>query len=642
MEQVTDAHVHLEVENIGGIDRTDVEFGPGVTVLTGRNATNRTSLLQAVMAALGSERVSLKGDAETGSVSLRVGSDTYTRTLERTGEAVTFDGEPYLDDPELADLFAFLLESNEARRAVVTNADLRDIVMRPVDADEIRADIRRLRSEKSELQEQIEDRETLGEKLPGLEQQRRTVERDIETKQAELAEKRDALDELSEEPSTGSGSTLEAKMETLREKREALDEVEFRLESQRDSLESLQDEREELEERAGTVEDDGSTSLDEIRSELGRVRERKQRLDAELGDLQHVIQFNEEMLEGTHEDIAAALRDDETDVTDRLLDDSRTVVCWTCGAERGRERIEGVLETLRSLRRSKYAEYQELEDDLATLKERRSTIESRRQKRQTIESKLETVGEEIDERETKIDELETRRGRLVDAVDELEEAVDELEQEDHSERLAVHREVNELEVELARLEAERDRIEENIETVEDRVDELEGLEEQRAGIQTELQERRTRIERIETEAVEQFNDHMATVLDLLDYANLDRVWIERLARDVGGSDHSAGAEFRLHVVRQTADGVTYEDEFEHLSESEREVTGLVFALAGYLAHDVHEVVPFMLLDSLEAIDSERIATLVEYFSGSAAYLVTALLPEDADALGDECEQITDI
>jgi len=29
-----------------------------------------------------------------------------------------------------------------------------------------------------------------------------------------------------------------------------------------------------------------------------------------------------------------------------------------------------------------------------------------------------------------------------------------------------------------------------------------------------------------------------------------------------------------------------------LSESEREVTGLVFALAGYLVHDVHETVPF--------------------------------------------------
>lgn len=45
----------IDVENIGGIDSTAVEFTPGVTVLAGRNATNRTSLLRALMTALGSE-----------------------------------------------------------------------------------------------------------------------------------------------------------------------------------------------------------------------------------------------------------------------------------------------------------------------------------------------------------------------------------------------------------------------------------------------------------------------------------------------------------------------------------------------------------------------------------------------------------
>ena len=60
--------VQLTVDNIGGIDHADVIFSPGVTILAGRNATNRTSLLQVLMAALGSERVSLKGDAEEGRV----------------------------------------------------------------------------------------------------------------------------------------------------------------------------------------------------------------------------------------------------------------------------------------------------------------------------------------------------------------------------------------------------------------------------------------------------------------------------------------------------------------------------------------------------------------------------------------------
>jgi hypothetical protein len=68
----------------------------------------------------------------------------------------------------------------------------------------------------------------------------------------------------------------------------------------------------------------------------------------------------------------------------------------------------------------------------------------------------------------------------------------------------------------------------------------------------------------------------------------------------------------------------------------------VFALAGYLAHEVYEEVPFILLDSLEAIDSDRIATLVEYMEGYADYLVAALLPEDAAALDDSYRRVTDI
>ena len=40
----------------------------------------------------------------------------------------------------------------------------------------------------------------------------------------------------------------------------------------------------------------------------------------------------------------------------------------------------------------------------------------------------------------------------------------------------------------------------------------------------------------------------------------------------------------------------------------------------------------MLLDSLEAIDANRLAGMIEYFSEYAEYLVVALLIEDADAL----------
>jgi len=84
----------------------------------------------------------------------------------------------------------------------------------------------------------------------------------------------------------------------------------------------------------------------------------------------------------------------------------------------------------------------------------------------------------------------------------------------------------------------------------------------------------------------------------------------------------------------------YEDSVENLSESEREVIGLLVSLAGYLVHDAHDEVPFMLLDSLEAIDASRIADLIEYFAEYAPYLVVALLPEDAADIDFEHKKVS--
>ena len=50
----------------------------------------------------------------------------------------------------------------------------------------------------------------------------------------------------------------------------------------------------------------------------------------------------------------------------------------------------------------------------------------------------------------------------------------------------------------------------------------------------------------------------------------------------------------------------------------------------------------MLLDSLEAIDSGRIAKLVRYFEEYASYLIVALLEEDARALDESYTRVTEI
>ena len=308
----------VDVENVGGIDSTTVEFTPGVTVLAGRNATNRTSFLQALMAALGSERASLKGDADQGTVTLNLDGETYTRELTRTNGGVAFTGNPYLEDPQVADLFAFLLESNPARRAVIRDEDLREFILRPVDVDEIEARISQLQAEKRGIDNRLSELSAASRERDSLKEEHARVANQLETAEAELETARESLEEVQESDSEGTGS---------------------------EQLDAL---------------------------------------------------------------------------------------------------------------------------------------------------------------------------------------------------------------------------------------------------------------------------------------------------------HKTQSQLDLHVTRQTDEVTTYEDSVAHLSESEREITGLVLALAGYLVHDVHEKMPFILLDSLEAIDSERIAQLVEYLEQYASYSVVALLPEDASALDDDYQRIAEI
>ncbi|WP_458210558.1 archaea-specific SMC-related protein [Haladaptatus sp. NG-SE-30] len=646
------AQVDLSVRNIGGIDETEVTLSPGVTALTGRNATNRTSFLQAIMAALGSDQTSLKGDADEGMVELTIGDETYTRTLKRQNGTVTTSGDPYLDDPELADLFAFLLESNEARRAVARGDDLRDLIMRPVDTDAIQAEIEQLETEKRQLDDELSELDSLKQQLPGLEEERTRLETEIEEKQAELAEKEAELEDADADigETKADKAELETKLDELSDTRSRLEDVRFKISTEEESIEALEDEATELETEDADLADTPAEQLETLEDQIQQRRAQKQRLESTMAELQTIIQFNEEMLEGTSPELRDALQtDDEStsssaeSITDQLVADTETIGCWTCGSEVEKQTIEKTVERLRDLREEHLADRKSLDAEIAELKDEKQALEEEQRQREQTERRRQRLESELDERKTRLEELRETRTNLTDDIEALEKEVEALEEEEYNDVLDLHKEANQLEFELGRLESDLEDVEEEITSIESQVAEREQLEAQREAIQEELADLRTRIDQIEANAVDQFNGHMETVLDILDYKNLDRIWIDRVERDVReGRRKVTKTVFNLHVIRTAESGTTYEDTIDHLSESEREVTGLVFALAGYLVHDVYEKVPFILLDSLEAIDSNRIATLVDYFSEYAGYLVAALLPEDATALDDEYERVTEI
>jgi chromosome segregation ATPase len=642
-EMLQDASIQLE--NVGGIEDASVRFSPGVTILVGRNATNRTSFLQGLMAALGSDDVSVKADAGEAFVELAVGDRTYTRELTLHNGSITMDGEPYLDDSTLADLFAFLLESNEARRAVARNDDLRELIMRPVDTDSIEAEIEGLVEERTRLDDELEEIDSLKAKLSGLEEERTRFEDQIDEKKAELEAKETELESVDADinETREEKGELDERLEELRTKRSELDDVRYDLETERERIEALQKEKNELEAERSDLPEMPAGEIADIETLLERLRERKQSLEQEMSELQNVIGFNEEMLEGENEEVFNALGtdDDEGPLTDQLVSDE--VACWTCGSEVNADQIRSTIERLRGLNREKLAEKNELEGEISNLQSKRRGLEQSQRERDRLDHQLSEIEVEIADREESIDRLQERRETLIEEIESVEAEVEALKHDSYSEILDLHREATQLEYELGNLESELERVRDNISSLEKRITQVDDIKAQREELSAEIQDLRTRIERIEQDAVEQFNEHMDALLELLEYDNIDRIWLERVEREVReGRRKVPKSGFELHVIRSTASGAAYEDTVAHLSESEREVTGLVFALAGYLAHEVYETVPFMLLDSLEAIDSERIATLVDYLSEFAGYLLVALLPEDAAALNEDCQRITEI
>jgi DNA repair exonuclease SbcCD ATPase subunit len=642
-EQLTES-AHFTVENIGGIDHTDVEIPRGVTVLTGKNATNRTSFLRSIMCAMGSQRVSLKGDADQGKVELTLGENTYERTVKRVGDGVQFEGEPYLDDPDVADLFAFLLETNNARQAAAREEQLRDVIMRPVDVEAIRDEIRRLETKKGDINDELAQIESRKRDLPDLERQRTTLQEKIEDKREELAALEADIDDSSQDVEQGrkEQAELESKLQDLRETRSELESVRRKIERQNESISSLKRERSELQDDLDELPETPMGDHRDLEAEIDRLRSQRQELNTEINELRSLIQYNEERLEAEDyellQDGGGAATGDNS-VTDQLVGDDDTVVCWTCGSSVGRDQIESTIERLKDLRSEKVETLNEVKSDLDDRKEEQREATQKQRRRTEIERKLDDIDDELDRRNEQVEALKETRESLTEDVESLESEVDSLESADFDEILSLHKEANQLEFEIDNLESELDEVTAEIEAIEDDVERAEELREERSELVDELTDQRTKIDQIEAEAVASFNDHMESILDLLAYENIERIWIERIeANDTSDAE----TQFELHIVRTTENGAAYEDTIDHLSESEREVTGLIFALAGYLVHDLHESVPFMLLDSLEAIDSDRIAALVEYFADYADFLVVALLPEDAQALDDDFTRVTSI
>jgi len=639
----------VEIENIGGIEHRKIEFDEGITLLAGENATNRTSILQAIAGVCGSDLTTLNASAQEGFIRLLLDGETYTRRLIRTESGtVRFEGDPYLDNATGPNLFAFLLANNETRQTVVTEGDLREIVMEPIDLAEIEREITELRDELDAVDEQLQRRKHLKEeRLPDLRAQRDPLKEELAEVEAKLEAKRADL-AAADRDVVESRSKREAVEETLSEfqrTRNKIQETEQELEAERESLQSFRERLEEIKAKRREL-NPPEADRDELQRQRSELWDRKEQLDEQMQQLKTLIDFNEELQSGDASllDAIESAVDVDTEenraerLTEQLRDpDGENVVCWTCGQPTSRADIEETVGALEQYRASLHQEYTDVDDRIERIESEIERLNEQTATRDRLIERRDQTEQEIEQIERTIDSLEERKDDLIDDLDDLEAKLESIETDGEYQRVIdLHKTVNELEVKRDSLQERLSELEDEIETVELEVSDLSDLESTRSRIRNELQERRTRIDRLEQQTIESFNEHMEALLERLNFANIERVWLERKERSTTGRSDDE-IIFDLHVVRSRADGTVFEDSVRNLSESERQVVALVFALAGNLAHEVYDQVPFMLLDSLEMIDATRKARLLEHFSQYHPYLIAVVLSEELQPVLEDLE-----
>lgn len=676
----------VEIKNIGGISYETRELAAGVTPLVGANATKRSSFINGVMAALGSHSDTITVNTaadEDGHVELTVDGETFTRIahLDRGGGGSVLSGAPVVDDADAAmkaDLYAFLHGDNEVRNVIESNGDVYDVLMRPVDTDAIERRITEIKQRKAEIDDELAKVENAKDKSVDVANEMD----DTEVKKDELAEQ---YDELKAEI-----SSLEAELEAAREQDEKSD-AEQRLETLEDTIDELESkqgrimgridgwEESKAEAEAELAEVTGDTSaksISEITNKLDVITDEAQEVDASVEELREAKREIDELIEtavsvraqqGAFETIKDALtgksipdgpvmfteRDgsgDATgagDVTAGLIGkdaerDVDTGQCLVCGQVTVEEQIRNVIDQYKAVRTELQNRITELTDKREALQEQREELLTEKQRIETAERKRDELEAEITDINEKLDELrgelETVDSELADArskrdsislsnneggdeegeVQRIQKAL----KQKRDERRKVDRELQSVKDELERLETRRKEL-------EDRIDAEDELEAEYDELDVEHDSLRGRVEQKETELVEQFNTHMETVVDAFGYTNLERVWIER-KRSSDTQDTSAkNSTFEINIIRRDDTGTVHECQLAHLSESERVVTGILFAVAGYIVHDVADICPVIILDSIEMIDGERVAALLAFLDRhvGSRWTIAALLPD---------------
>jgi len=573
---------HLSLENIAGIWQGDAHIEPGVNAVRASNWQGKSSFLAGIKTAFGTATPLTEGQS-TGRVVLQTDDEKIAVDLERMNGSVSRSGQPYLEDEYdriCAELFAFLDEDNDIRQAVRTGENLETLLTRPLDFENIDEQIADLQTEREQVERELERADQAAERLPQLQQRVTSLEDELE----ELRAEREAIDD------DGPGeSDARDELSELRAERDQVTTKIERLETTAERVrETLAEKRTELESLTVPSDADVEDELESLHADLRDIER-----DTEL--LQSVYEANKRVLDEGRVELL-------TEVSHDMLSDS--VTCWICGNDATRDDIEAQLTELDDRIVDLQSQAAETRDRVEELEAKRDEIKEARRKETDLTDRIGDLESRLAETEEDLESARERRDNLKTRITELEAEVDSTEDR-----------ITDLESEIKYTEAELTDVREELEETETLAEQREMLEEEYDSLTDEIRDLRTRKEDVKRRTREAFSSALADLLEQF---------------DTGFETARLTSTFDLVVAREGR-----EAQLDALSEGERELLGIVAALAGYVAFEMNQRVPVMLLDGLGGLASDNLQILVEYLVARTEYLVLTAYPENEGFDGNE-------
>ena len=568
----------IDIERIAGILNGSATIKPGLNAVQAANWQGKSSFVEAIKTALGTSTELTEG-AESGRVDLQTPTKDVTVQLIRNGSTVSREGTPYLDDEYdvvRAELFACLDEHNEIRGAVRRGENLEDVLLRPLDFQNIDEQIAELKRERERVESELSQANEASKRLTSVQAKVTRLNQEIE----ELREQREAIELQDDESEDSTQQQLDQARSEKRQAEKRVDQLEQSIERIQNRLSERRTELESID-----VPDHGNIDqqLERVRGELDDVKR-----DAEI--LQSLYSATEMVLDENRLDLI-------TDVQRTIAGD--TVTCWTCGNDTTREDIEAQLDALGTQLTEHRAAAEQHRDKVEKLEARREQQQQLQHREQDLEADIIELEEQLADRQQSLVDAQERLETANTRVDELAETVDET----MSERSNIESEIKYRKAELDDATAE-------LNELDARADKVDRLETELETIRTEIEDLRSRKDRIKREARAAFDQAIDDIVSRF---------------ETGFESARLTANFDIVVAR---DG--REASLKALSEGELELIGFVAALAGWQSFNVGESVPLMVVDSVGGLDDGNLHTLVEYLRDQTEYLVFTAYPEYSD------------